>query len=107
MQRPRLIAFCVFLMMMMLMLSVAGSGFVFSQEINEAYMKYIQGYYGEFNQTEEQMQYQKEYDRAYIQLAEESGRTASEDLEKQIDERLKALGTSPRMFLLQGQTPRR
>ena len=88
MKRPRLTAFCV------LLLFVAGSGFVLSQEINDAYMKYIQGYSDEFNQTEEQRQNQKEYDRLYNQLVVESGNSAAEIMEKQIDERLNALGTS-------------
>jgi len=49
MSRPRLTAFCVFLMMF-----VVGSGVACAQELNDAHMKFIHGYNNEFFQSQEQ-----------------------------------------------------
>ena len=60
MKRSRLIAFCVF-WMLVLMLSVAGSGFVFSQELRDARITFDHGDLDEFGQTEEQKRKQMEF----------------------------------------------
>jgi len=56
MQRHRLIAFCV-----LLMLSVAGSGFVFSQSVDDAYKTFVESYQDEFFQSQDQQQKWNEY----------------------------------------------
>ena len=89
MQRPRLIAFCV-LSMSILMLSVAGSGFVFSQEIEDTYIKFFVGYNDEFYHSEELEQKRREYSQLANQLHFESTQTMAENIGKLSMERLNA-----------------
>ena len=86
MKRPRLIAFCVLLMF------VAGSGFVFSQSIDDAFKEFSQGYANEFLQTEEQIIKRNEYYQAINQLRAESHQAFSENMNKLLEERMNTLG---------------
>ena len=95
MKRPRLIAFCVF-SMLMLMLSVAGSGFVLSQELDDIHLNFFLGYHEEFYNTEEQNQKRHEYTQFADQLRVGSAQTTAENSAKLVMERMNALvGTTP------------
>ena len=87
MQRSRLIAFCV---LSMLMLSVAGSGFVFSQELEDIHLNFIVGYHDEFYHSEELNQKRREYSQFANQLHFESTQTTAENATKLSTERLNA-----------------
>jgi len=94
MKRHRLIAFCVF-SILMLMLSVAGSGFVFSQSVEDAFKEFSRGYANEFLQTEEQMLKRNEYIQAINQIRADSHQAHSENMMKLIEERMNTLGPNP------------
>jgi len=89
MTRPRLTAFCVFSLVF-----VVGSGFVWSQELMDAYSKFHHAYREEFYQSQVQTQEELEFMRLTHQLMVESGQTAIESMGKKVEERLNALGTN-------------
>ena len=95
MKRPRLIAFCVF---WMLMLFVAGSGFVFSQELDGVVFKeFFQGYNDEFyQQTGDQMplMIQNDYVQFVNRIRVENIDTMQRNIGKYLEERKNALGRS-------------
>ena len=96
MKRPRLIAFCA-LSISMLMLSVAGSGFVFSQELEDAYKNFFQSYNDEFyQQTGDQMplMIQNDYVQFINRIRVENIDTMQRNIGKYLEERKNALGRS-------------
>ena len=93
MKHPRLIAFCVF---WMLMLFVADSSFAFSQELEDVVFKeFFQGYYDEFHNTEEQRQILNEYLQLTFQFRDEMMQSFHENITKRAEERMNALGPNP------------
>jgi len=91
MKRPRLIAFCVLLM---LMLFVAGSGFVFSQELDNVFNQFAQGYRDEFYSTDELNQKRIEYLLLTGKLRVENVPTLTANINEYTVERMKALGAN-------------
>ena len=87
MQRPRLIAFCVF---SMLMLFVAGSGFVFSQGGDDTFKEFMQGYGEEFSSS-----ITAEHRMEYAQFANLHHTETLKNMRDRLDQRTNVLGENP------------
>ena len=93
MKRPRLIAFCVLSMSMLLF--VAGSGFALSQELEDAYKNFFQSYNDEFyQQAGEQMplKIQNDYVQFTLRIRVQNIDTMQKSIGLYISERENALG---------------
>ena len=89
MKRPRLTALCV------LLTFFVSSGFAFSQEVLDAYNMFFQGYYDEFDRTEELSRKRREYSQLTDQLRQESFQATKEIIDKSLEERRNALRKTP------------
>ena len=85
MQRPRLIAFCVFLMLMLF-----GSSIVFSQSVNDAYHEFLRANQQEFYSQTHQERW-NEYGQFSFSLFTET----HENIQARVDQRKNILGENP------------
>ena len=85
MKRPRLTAFCVFLMLMLF-----GSSIVFSQSVDDAFKEYLQGFGKEFSSSRTPERWAE-----YAQFADPIETETHKNIQDRIDQRKSVLGENP------------